>query len=139
MEFEEISKDLQETFLRLYKENLNICESILEDDRWIYPILRINSASEPKLISMQSQDNKADFDIMIKKVKEILNSQSFDTASLSYSSSSVLKNSDALVTYLVDKSGVGALYFTAYHFKGLLKKKVIFDKHLLGAVIDNAL
>ena len=139
MEFEEISKDLQETFLRLYKENLNICESILEDDRWIYPILRINSASEPKLISMQSQDNKADFDIMIKKVKEILKSQSFDTASLSYSSSSVLKNSDALVTYLVDKSGVGVLYFTAYHFKKLLKKKVIFDKHLLGAVIDNAL
>lgn len=139
MEFEDISQELQETFLRLYKENLNICESILEEDRRLSPILRINSISEPKLISLQSKDGKVDFDKMIEKTTEILNSQSFDTALLSYSSSSVLKKSKALVTYLVDKSGVGVLYITAYHFKGLLKKKVVFDKHFLGAVFDNAL
>ena len=139
MEFEELSQELQQIFLSLYKEHLDFCVSILEEDHCLNPMLRINCVSDPKLISLQPNDGNVDFNKMIEKTKEILNSQSFETALLSYSSSSVLKKSKALVTYLFDKSGVGVLYFTAYHFSGLFKKKVVFDKHLLGAVVANAL
>lgn len=139
MEFENMSKNLQQTFSALYKEHLNVCVNILEKDRCLEPMIRINSASDPTLISLQRNGDSANFDEMIEKTNEILRSQSFDTALLSYSSSSILKNSEALVTYIVDKSGVAVLYFTAYHLKGLFKKKVVFDKHLLGNVFTDVL
>lgn len=139
MDFEELSQELQQTFLNLYKEHIHACKSILEKDRCLAPMLRINSASDPKLISLQSVDGKVDFLKLVEKTKEILNSRSFDTALLSYSSSNVLKESEAVVTYLFDKTGVGVLYYTAYHFSGFFKKKVVFDKHLLGDVIADAL
>lgn len=82
---------------------------------------------------------KFNFLKVLEKTKEILNSQSFETAVLSYSSSSVLKKSDAVVSCLIDKSGVGVLFFTAYHFSGLFKKKVVYDEHIIGDVIDDAL
>lgn len=138
MEFEKLSKKLQQTFSALYEEHLNVCVSILGKDRWLEPMIRINSA-EPTLISVQRNGDNVDFDEMIEKTNEILRSQSFDTALLSYSSSCILKNSEALVTYIVDKSGVAVLYFTAYHLKGLFKKKVVFDKHLLGNVFTDVL
>lgn len=139
MKFEELSQELQENFLKLYKEHLKNSIDILNEDHWLEPILRINNQTEPTLVALQREKDTVDFDKMIEVVWDILRSHPFDTALLSYSTDVVLKDTSALVTYIIDKSGVGVLYFTAYHFKGLFRKKVVYDKHLLGEIIKNAL
>ena len=139
MKFEELSQELQENFLKLYKEHLKNSIDILNEDHWLEPVLRINSQTEPTLVSLQRVDDTVDFDKMMEVAKDILRSHPFDTALLSYSTDVVLKDTSALVTYIIDKSGVGVLYFTAYHFKGLFRKKVVYDKHLLREIIKNAL
>ncbi len=139
MNFKELSQELQQKFFSVFKEHIHICKNILNEDHSIEPMLRINSVSDPMLISLQPKDGKFNFLKVLEKTKEILNSQSFETAVLSYSSSSVLKKSDAVVSCLIDKSGVGVLFFTAYHFSGLFKKKVVYDEHIIGDVIDDAL
>ena len=139
MKFEELSQELQENFLKLYKEHLKNSIDILNEDHWLEPILRINNQTEPTLVALQRKEDTVDFDKMIDVVWDILRSHPFDTALLSYSTDVVLKDTSALVTDIIDKSGVGVLYFTAYHFKGLFRKKVVSDKHLLGEIIKNAL
>ena len=125
MKFEELSQELQENFLKLYKEHLKNSIDILNEDHWLEPVLRINSQTEPTLVALQREEDTVDFDKMIDVVWDILRSHPFDTALLSYSTDVVLKDTSALVTYIIDKSGVGVLYFTAYHFKGLFRKKVV--------------
>lgn len=125
MKFEELSQELQENFLKLYKEHLKNSIDILNEDHWLEPILRINNQTEPTLVALQREKDTVDFDKMIEVVWDILRSHPFDTALLSYSTDVVLKDTSALVTYIIDKSGVGVLYFTAYHFKGLFRKKVV--------------
>lgn len=123
MKFEELSQELQENFLKLYKEHLKTSIDILNEDHWLEPILRINNQTEPTLVALQREEDTVDFDKMMEVAKDILRSHPFDTALLSYSTDVVLKDTSALVTYIIDKSGVGVLYFTAYHFKGLFRKK----------------
>lgn len=111
--------------MKLYKEHLKNSIDILNEEHWLEPVLRINSQTEPTLVSLQRVDDTVDFDKMMEVAKDILRSHPFDTALLSYSTDVVLKDTSALVTYIIDKSGVGVLYFTAYHFKGLFRKKVV--------------
>lgn len=136
MEFNDLPKKLQQKFLDIFKEHLDAVKKILDQDGCLEPMLHISSQSESQLISLQPQDGIIDEDKLLEKAIEIVKCQSFDTALLSYSSSSILKKSQALVTYIFDKSGTAVLYFTAYSYKGLFKKKVVLEKHILGGTFN---
>ena len=139
MEFEELPQALQKTFLDLLKEHAGVCAEMLQEGHSLEPMMRINGGAEPVLLSLQPQDGVVKMDRMMEKAKEILRTRKFETAALSYTSSSVLKKSETLVTFLFHKSGVAVLFFTAYHFSGLFRKKLVLDRHLVGEVFENAL
>ncbi len=139
MEFEHLPQELQTKFVQLYKEHISACAKNLSEDHCLLPMLRIDRKLGGELISLQRSDGTYDPESALEKAKELLRDQPFEAAIFSYSSENILKRSAALATYIFDKSGAVVLYFTAYHYQGLFKKKTVYDDHILGAVSENVL
>ena len=139
MDFSELDSLIQYVIMDLLNSHIKTTISILEKDRYLMPMMILDSN---QLISLQSQDGSTDVDRAYVFVVEKLKNESFDHAVFSYSSKVCLSEgsiTDVIKTYVFLSNGLEVSFYTPYTVKGFFKKKVSVGNTLLIEVKENVL
>jgi hypothetical protein len=144
MDFSDIKQEIQEKFLALLESHLSISKTNLESDNCVLPFLMTTGETPDSnvLMGLQPQNGKTDVDVALQVALQILKTKDFEVALFSYSTkigSGDGKFTDALKTYIFDKSGLSVVFFTPYKLSGLFRKKVAYEKSIIGEIIENIL
>jgi hypothetical protein len=115
-----------------------------EKDKCVLPMLLVKRAGVDSnmIYSLQPKSGKTDVDEALEVALQLLKDAEFDSAVFSYSTKVGLSNGnlvDALKTFTIDKSGLTVVFFTPFKVNGLFKRKVMYEKSIIGEVMDNIL
>lgn len=142
MNFQDIPNETTDKVLELLNNHLALSASNLSKDKCVLPMI-MTQGSEPNsnnLMCLQSRNGQTDVDVALSVAIEQLKKINFEFALFSYSTQIGLSNgklTDALKTYIFVKSGLTIVFFTPYKISGFIKKKVDYDKSIIGEIIDN--
>jgi hypothetical protein len=139
MDFSQLDSLIQYEIMDLLNSHIKATVSILEKDRYLMPMMILDSN---QLISLQSQDGSTDVDRAYAFVVEKLKNESFDHAVFSYSTKVCISEgslTDVIKTYVFLSNGLEVSFYTPYTVKGVFKKKVSVGNTLLIEVKENVL
>ena len=139
MDFSELDSLIQYVIMDLLNSHIKATVSILEKDRYLMPMMILDSN---QLISLQSQDGSTDVDRAYAFVLKKLKNESFNHAVFSYSSKVCISDgslTDVIKTYVFLSNGLEVSFYTPYTVKGIFKKKVSVGNTLLIEVKENVL
>lgn len=139
MEFIELDSLIQYVIMDLLNSHIKATISILEKDRFLMPMMVLDSN---QLISLKSQDGSTDVDRAYAFVVKKLKNESFNHAVFSYSTKVCISKgslTDVIKTYVFLSNGLEVSFYTPYTVKGIFKKKVSVGNTLLVEVKENIL
>ena len=139
MDFSQLDSLIQYEIMDLLNSHIKATVSILEKDRYLMPMMILDSN---QLISLQSQDGSTDVDRAYSFVLKKLKNESFNHAVFSYSSKVCISDgslTDVIKTYVFLSNGLEVSFYTPYTVKGFFKKKVSVGNTLLIDVKENVL
>ena len=139
MDFSQLDSLIQYEIMDLLNSHIKATVSILEKDRYLMPMMILDSN---QLISLQSQDGSTDVDRAYSFVLKKLKNESFNHAVFSYSSKVCISDgslTDVIKTYVFLSNGLEVSFYTPYTVKGFFNKKVSVGNTLLIEVKENVL
>ena len=139
MDFSQLDSLIQYEIMDLLNSHIKATVSILEKDRYLMPMMILDSN---QLISLQSQDGSTDVDRAYAFVLKKLKNESFNHAVFSYNTKVCISDgslTDVIKTYVFLSNGLEVSFYTPYTVKGFFKKKVSVGNTLLIEVKENAL
>ena len=139
MDFSQLDSLIQYEIMDLLNSHIKATVSILEKDRYLMPMMILDSN---QLISLQSQDGSTDVDRAYSFVLKKLKNESFNHAVFSYSTKVCISEgsiTDVIKTYVFLSNGLEVSFYTPYTVKGFFKKKVSVGNTLLIEVKENVL
>lgn len=142
MKFQDIPNEITEKALSILDKHLEISTSNLLKDKCILPMLMTISKNPNynNIMSLLPQNGQVDVDLALSKAIKELKKIDFEYALFSYSTKIGLRNgnlTNALKTYIFVKNGLTMVFFTPYKISGFIKKKVNYEKSIIGEIVDN--
>ncbi len=142
MNFQDIPNEITDKILELLNNHLSMSASNLSKDKCVLPMLATqgNIPNSNKIMSLQPKNGQTDVDAALSAAINILKNIDFEYAWFSYSTQIRLSNgksTNALKTYIFVKSGLTVVFFTPYKISGFIKRKVDYEKNIIGEIIDN--
>lgn len=142
MNFQDIPNEITDKVLELLNNHLALSASNLSKDKCVLPMLMTqgNKPDSNNLMSLQPKNGQIDVDAALAVAIELLKKTDFEFALFSYSTQIGLSNgklTNALKTFIFTENGLTIVFFTPYKISGFLKKKVDYEKSILGEIIDN--
>lgn len=142
MDFQDIPNEITDKVLDLLNNHLTLSTANLAKDKCVLPML-MTQGDKPDanaVIGLQPQNGRTDVDAALSAAIAHLKKIDFEIALFSYSTQIGLGNGNltaALKTYIFLKSGLSIVFFTPYQISGFIKKKVDYEKSIIGEIIDN--
>ena len=142
MNFQDIPNEITDRVLDLLNTHLELSSANLAKDKCVLPMMVTwgDAPNSNNVMSLQSQSGQVDVDKALSVAIEQLRKIDFEFALFSYSTQIGLSNgslTNALKTYIFVKSGLTVVFFTPFKLSGFIKKKVAYDKSIIGEVIEN--
>ncbi|MDR2201730.1 MAG: hypothetical protein LBP26_03050 [Clostridiales bacterium] len=140
MNFSEIEPNRRDAFLDLLDTHLRGSSGNLKKDKCLPPMLLTTGKESNVARCLVPKSGKYDVDEAFEAALLILKSEDYDNALFSYSTKVGLSDGrpvKALKSFVIGKNGLTVVFFTPYRIKGLFKKRVLYEKSIIGEIVED--